>query len=43
MKDKAIEGDKLLILKGVCGSFRPGTLPALMGVSGAGKTTLMEV
>ncbi|KAI0523961.1 hypothetical protein KFK09_003325 [Dendrobium nobile] len=35
--------DKLVILNGVSGYFRPGVLTALMGVSGAGKTTLMDV
>ncbi|PUZ56872.1 hypothetical protein GQ55_5G378200 [Panicum hallii var. hallii] len=35
--------DRFEILKGVSGSFRPGVLTALMGISGAGKTTLMDV
>lgn len=35
--------DRLQLLQGVSGTFRPSVLTCLMGVSGAGKTTLMDV
>ncbi|XP_024979136.1 pleiotropic drug resistance protein 1-like [Cynara cardunculus var. scolymus] len=43
MKEQGVNEDRLLLLKSVSGAFRPGVLTALMGVSGAGKTTLMDV
>jgi ABC-type multidrug transport system ATPase subunit len=43
MKGDGVTSDKLQLLRNVSGAFRPGVLTALMGVSGAGKTTLMDV
>ncbi|CAN1836619.1 ABC transporter G family member 36, partial [Linum perenne] len=43
MKEQGVTEDRLQLLRGVTSSFRPGILTALMGVSGAGKTTLMDV
>ncbi|KZV17493.1 pleiotropic drug resistance protein 1-like [Dorcoceras hygrometricum] len=43
MKNQGASGERLVLLHGVSGAFRPGVLTALMGVSGAGKTTLMDV
>lgn len=42
MKEQ-VNDDKLQLLSQVSGAFKPGILTALMGVSGAGKTTLMDV
>lgn len=36
-------GEQLTLLRQISGVFRPGVLTALMGASGAGKTTLMDV
>lgn len=43
MKSQGVEETRLQLLRDVSGAFRPGVLTALMGVSGAGKTTLMDV
>ncbi|XP_074366352.1 pleiotropic drug resistance protein 2-like isoform X2 [Apium graveolens] len=43
MKSQGIEENRLQLLRNVSGAFRPGVLTALVGVSGAGKTTLMDV
>ncbi|XP_049933549.1 pleiotropic drug resistance protein 2-like [Nymphaea colorata] len=43
MKSQGVEENRLQLLRDVSGSFRPGILTTLMGVSGAGKTTLMDV
>ncbi|CAL8161729.1 unnamed protein product [Prunus armeniaca] len=43
MKSKGVVESRLQLLQDVSGAFRPGVLTALVGVSGAGKTTLMDV
>ncbi|KAH9331701.1 hypothetical protein KI387_003809, partial [Taxus chinensis] len=43
MKQQGVTEDRLQLLRGLSGTFRPGVLTCLMGVSGAGKTTLMDV
>ncbi|KAI4304728.1 hypothetical protein MLD38_040203 [Melastoma candidum] len=43
MKSQGVDEDRLQLLRDVSGAFRPGVLTALVGVSGAGKTTLMDV
>ncbi|CAK9221411.1 unnamed protein product [Sphagnum troendelagicum] len=43
MKVQGITTNRLQLLRNVSGVFKPGRLTALMGVSGAGKTTLMDV
>ncbi|KAL9660657.1 hypothetical protein QQ045_025474 [Rhodiola kirilowii] len=43
MSDKGVSEKKLQLLSSVSGVFSPGVLTALVGSSGAGKTTLMDV
>ncbi|XP_061374184.1 pleiotropic drug resistance protein 2-like isoform X3 [Gastrolobium bilobum] len=43
MKKQGVEESRLQLLRDVSGAFRPGVLTALVGVTGAGKTTLMDV
>ncbi|KAL1822523.1 hypothetical protein ACET3Z_009301 [Daucus carota] len=43
MKTRGVKEERLQLLQDISGSFRPGVLTALVGVSGAGKTTLMDV
>ncbi|XP_050206439.1 pleiotropic drug resistance protein 1-like [Mercurialis annua] len=43
MKNQGVIEDKLMLIHDVSGAFRPGVLTALMGVTGAGKTTMMDV
>jgi ABC-type multidrug transport system fused ATPase/permease subunit len=43
MKEQGVTEDKLQLLNDITGAFRPGILTALVGVSGAGKTTFMDV
>ncbi|KAL8471297.1 hypothetical protein ACS0TY_028811 [Phlomoides rotata] len=43
MRSQGVEETRLQLLRDVNGAFRPGVLTDLMGVSGAGKTTLMDV
>ncbi|KAF2312683.1 hypothetical protein GH714_039581 [Hevea brasiliensis] len=43
MRKRGYAQKKLQLLSDITGTFRPGILTALMGVSGAGKTTLMDV
>ncbi|XP_024516623.1 ABC transporter G family member 31 [Selaginella moellendorffii] len=43
MRSQGLTDARLQLLRNVSGAFRPGVLTALVGVSGAGKTTLMDV
>ncbi|KAK7343909.1 hypothetical protein VNO77_13026 [Canavalia gladiata] len=43
MKNQGVQESQLQLLRDVSGAFRPGVLTALVGVTGAGKTTLMDV
>ncbi|XVE91140.1 hypothetical protein DITRI_Ditri20bG0130700 [Diplodiscus trichospermus] len=43
MKRQGVKVDRLQLLRDVSGAFRAGIMTALVGVTGAGKTTLMDV
>ncbi|XP_059429921.1 pleiotropic drug resistance protein 2-like isoform X1 [Corylus avellana] len=43
MKSQGVDETRLQLLRDISGAFQPGILTALVGVSGAGKTTLMDV
>ncbi|KAI3837327.1 hypothetical protein MKW92_020572 [Papaver armeniacum] len=43
VKNQGIDETRLQLLRDVSGAFKPGILTALVGLSGAGKTTLMDV
>lgn len=43
MRERGFTEKRLQLLHDTTGAFRPCILTALMGVSGAGKTTLMDV
>ncbi|KAK4836183.1 hypothetical protein QYF36_019619 [Acer negundo] len=43
MRERGFTEKKLQLLSDITGTLRPGVLTALMGVSGAGKTTLFDV
>ncbi|XP_030457252.1 pleiotropic drug resistance protein 3-like isoform X2 [Syzygium oleosum] len=43
MRERGFAQKRMQLLSDITGAFRPGILTALMGVSGAGKTTLMDV
>ena len=43
MKSQDVKEDRLQLLRDVSGAFRAGIMTALVGVTGAGKTTLMDV
>ncbi|GLT32733.1 hypothetical protein SLA2020_073780 [Shorea laevis] len=43
MRERGFDQEKLQLLSDISGALRPGVLTALMGISGEGKTTLLDV